>query len=211
MILAPARRGSLRGREPVQPRRPLRRQPGGAQGDVRGLRAAAALRVARPRLHLAERAQAERRLRGAGRREALQRARHPRGRPEGVPVRRGAEGRHQAVRVQGLRHAPARRSTRSGPAWSRRRAPAPPTTTTGASPGRRSSSDERRGGLRARAEGPADHRDRAREAPPVQGRDRHHGPRRRRQGDPDADRGPAGAGAGRRRARRWRRWGTPAW
>ena len=45
----PARRRSVRGREPVQPRGPLRRQPGGAQGDVRGLRAAAALRVARAR------------------------------------------------------------------------------------------------------------------------------------------------------------------
>ena len=29
---------------------------------------------------------------------------HPRGRPEGVPVRRGAQGRDQAVRVQGVRH-----------------------------------------------------------------------------------------------------------
>ena len=35
---------------------------------------------------------------------ALQRARRARGRPEGVPVRRGAEGRHQAVGVQGVRH-----------------------------------------------------------------------------------------------------------
>ena len=45
----PARRGPLRGREPVHPGRPLRGQPAGARGDVRGLRAAAALRVARAR------------------------------------------------------------------------------------------------------------------------------------------------------------------
>ena len=33
----------------------------------------------------------------------LQRSRHPRRRPEGLPVRRGPQGRHQAVGVQGLR------------------------------------------------------------------------------------------------------------
>ena len=33
----------------------------------------------------------------------LQRPRHPRRRPEGLPVRRGPQGRHQAVGVQGLR------------------------------------------------------------------------------------------------------------
>ena len=49
MILAPARRGPLRGREPVQARRPLRGQPARARGDGRGLRAAPALRVARAR------------------------------------------------------------------------------------------------------------------------------------------------------------------
>src|SRR6185437_2240965 len=38
------------------------------------------------------------------RRAALLRARGPGGGPEGVPVRRGAEGRAQAVGVQGLRH-----------------------------------------------------------------------------------------------------------
>ena len=55
---APAGRGPLRGREPVQARRPLRGQPARARGDGRGLRAAAALRVARPRLHLAQRPEA---------------------------------------------------------------------------------------------------------------------------------------------------------
>ena len=41
MILGQLARGPLRGREPVQARRPLRGQPGGARGDGRGLRAAA--------------------------------------------------------------------------------------------------------------------------------------------------------------------------
>ena len=49
MILRPAARGPLRGREPVQARRPLRGQPARARGDGRGLRAAPALRVARAR------------------------------------------------------------------------------------------------------------------------------------------------------------------
>ena len=50
-----ARRGPLRGREPVHARGALRGQPARARGDGRGVRAAAALRVARARLHLAER------------------------------------------------------------------------------------------------------------------------------------------------------------
>ena len=49
MILRQLADGPLRGREPVQARRPLRGQPARARGDGRGLRAAAALRVARPR------------------------------------------------------------------------------------------------------------------------------------------------------------------
>ena len=48
--------------------------------------------------------EAHRRLRRLRRRAALQRPRHPRRRPQGLPVRRGAQGRHQAVRVQGVRH-----------------------------------------------------------------------------------------------------------
>ena len=48
--------------------------------------------------------QAVGRLRRLRRRAAVQRARRARRRPEGVPVRRGAQGRHQAVGVQGLRH-----------------------------------------------------------------------------------------------------------
>ena len=80
-------------------------------------------------------------LRGARRGAAFRRARNSRGGPEGVSVRRGSEGRHQALRVQGLRHRRALPSTRSAPAWSRRRAPAPPITTTAGSPGRRSSSE----------------------------------------------------------------------
>ena len=50
---AAAGRGPLRGGEPVQARRALRGQPARARGDVRGVRAAPALRVARPGLHLA--------------------------------------------------------------------------------------------------------------------------------------------------------------
>ena len=49
MILRQLARGPLRGREPVQARRPLRGQPRRAEGHERGLRAAPALRVARPR------------------------------------------------------------------------------------------------------------------------------------------------------------------
>ncbi|CAA9521918.1 MAG: [NiFe] hydrogenase metallocenter assembly protein HypD, partial [uncultured Solirubrobacterales bacterium] len=101
---APARRGPPRGREPVRAGRPLRRQHARARGALRGLRAAPALRVARPRLHLPERAQVVARLRGLRCGGALRRAGSARGRPQGVPVRRGPEGRDQAVGVQGLRH-----------------------------------------------------------------------------------------------------------
>ena len=46
---APARRGPLRGGEPVHARGSLRRQPARARGDGGGVRAAPPLRVARPR------------------------------------------------------------------------------------------------------------------------------------------------------------------
>ncbi len=60
---AAARRGSLRGREPVRARRARTRATRAAlRAHGRGVRAAAALRVARPRLHLAERAAPLRRL-----------------------------------------------------------------------------------------------------------------------------------------------------
>ena len=72
---APARRRALRGREPVQARRPVRGQPARAGGDGRGVRAAPALRVARARLHLAERPEALRGLRRLRRRAALRGAR----------------------------------------------------------------------------------------------------------------------------------------
>ncbi len=49
MILRQLRRGPLRGREPVHAGRAVRGQPARARGDGRGVRAAAALRVARPR------------------------------------------------------------------------------------------------------------------------------------------------------------------
>ena len=48
-----APRGPLRDREPVRPRRAVGRQPQGAAGDRRGDGAAAALRVARARVHRA--------------------------------------------------------------------------------------------------------------------------------------------------------------
>ena len=78
-------RGPLRGREPVRPRRARRGQPAGAGGAGRGVRAAAALRVAGARLHLAERAEAAARVRRLRRRAAL-----PRARACGSPTRRRA-------------------------------------------------------------------------------------------------------------------------
>ena len=74
-----------------------------AAGHGRGLRAAPALRVARHGLHLAVGPQAEQGVRRPRRRDPLRRPRRPRRRPEGLPVRRGPQGRHQAVGVQGLR------------------------------------------------------------------------------------------------------------
>ncbi len=64
----PARRRPRRGREPVQARRPVRGQPGGARRHGRGVRAAAPLRVARAGLHLPERPEALRRVRRLRRR-----------------------------------------------------------------------------------------------------------------------------------------------
>ena len=60
----------------------------------------------------------------------------------------------------------------------------------------------RRPALRARprAARTRDHRDRPREAPPLQGLGREHVPRRRRQGNPDPDRGPLRPGVRIRRA-----------
>ena len=70
----------------------------------RGVRASATLRVARPRLHLAERSSPSGRFRAVGCRAALLSARRAGGGPEGLPVRGGAEGCDQAVGVQGVRH-----------------------------------------------------------------------------------------------------------
>ena len=55
-------------------------------------------------LHLPERAEDLRRVRGLRRRAPLRGAGRASGRPEGLPVRRGAEGRDQALGVQGVRH-----------------------------------------------------------------------------------------------------------
>ena len=81
----PDPRGPLRGREPVHPRRPRRGQPAGAAAAGRGVRAAAALRVAGPRLHLAERAEA-----AAGVRRLRRRAGATTCRASGSPIRRPA-------------------------------------------------------------------------------------------------------------------------
>ena len=69
------------------------------------------------------------------RRADLRRARRAGRRPEGVPVRRGAQGRAQAVGVQGVRHRLHARRRRSAPAWCRRRARARRTTTSAGSAG----------------------------------------------------------------------------
>ena len=81
------------------------------EGNLRALEVMAEVFELRPHfewrglgLHLAERAEALRRLRRPRRGAALQRAGRARRRPQGVPVRRGAEGRDQAVGVQGVRH-----------------------------------------------------------------------------------------------------------
>ncbi len=203
---APARRGSLRGREPVLARRAVRGQPRRAARDGRGVRAAPALRVARPRVHLAERAAALGRLPRVRCRGALRGAERARRRSQGVPVRRGAEGRDQALGVQGVRQRMHARSTRSARAWSRPRAPAPRTTPTGAS--RASARWCERGGAlgRQRARAARARRDReAARAPAEAARRAHHdGARRGRQGHADADRGRARARPSpRRRSTRW--------
>ena len=76
----------------------------GPEGHRRDDGAAALLRVARPRLHLALGAQGQTGVRGHGRGAAVPGARGAGRRPEGLPVRRGAQGRAQALGVQGVRH-----------------------------------------------------------------------------------------------------------
>src|SRR4029077_4498797 len=101
---APAVRGPGHGGEPVHPGGPLGRQPGRAAGHRPDHGAAALLRMARPGLHLALRAADAARVRPVRRRAAVQGARCAGRRPEGLPVRRGAQGRAQALGVQGVRH-----------------------------------------------------------------------------------------------------------
>src|SRR5436309_7121823 len=60
--------------------------------------------MAWPGLHLAERAEALRRVPGLRRRAALRGPWSTRGRPQGMPVRGGAEGRDQALGMQGFRY-----------------------------------------------------------------------------------------------------------
>src|SRR5205085_7375000 len=58
----------------------------------------------RPGLHLAKRAAPARRLRRVRRRTALRDAGRPGRRPQGLPVRRGAQGRPETLGMQGIRH-----------------------------------------------------------------------------------------------------------
>ena len=60
---------------------------------------------------------------------------HPRRRPEGLPVRRGAQGRDQAVGVQGVRHRVHAGAADRDVHGVAARAPAPPTTTSAGSLG----------------------------------------------------------------------------
>ncbi|CRK51217.1 hypothetical protein RHCRD62_20656 [Rhodococcus sp. RD6.2] len=94
----------VRGGEPVQPRGPGGRQRAGVASDGADLHAPPAFRVARPGVHLTERVGHPPRLRGLRRRAAFLDARPAGGRPQGLPVRRGPQGGHQAVGVQGVRH-----------------------------------------------------------------------------------------------------------
>ena len=116
-ILRQLARGRVQGREPVQARRPAGGQPARARGARRGVRAAPALRVARPRLHL-----------------AVARSPSPRPTPTSTrsaaspspacasPTRRRASAARcsRASSSRGSARCsapPARPSTRSGPAW----------------------------------------------------------------------------------------------
>ena len=132
---AAARRGPLRGREPVRPRRAVGRQPQGAAGDRRGDGAAAALRVARARLHRAV---------GAAGARARTRSSTPSGSSQcpacGSPTPRRASAarcsRACSSRGSARCSAPrARRRRRSAPAWCPPRAPARRTTTSAGSAG----------------------------------------------------------------------------
>ena len=102
---APARRRPLRGREPVQARRPR------TTATSRALEVMAEVFELRPHFEwrgLGFISQSALRLSAAyAELDAELRFSVPgraRRRPEGVPVRRGAQGRHQAVGVQGVRH-----------------------------------------------------------------------------------------------------------
>ena len=135
------------------------------------------------------------------RRAALQRPRRARRRPEGVPVRRGAQGRDQAVGVQGVRHrlhAGAADRHLHGLVRGRVRRVLQLRPLRARAGGRVMARPDAVD-LRARAEDPRDHRDGARQAREVPRRADQHGARRRRQGDPEPDRGAARAGVRLRR------------
>ena len=209
MILRQLADGALRGREPVQARRPATR------ATCARSRCMAEVFELRPHFEwrglgfISQSAPAAvRGLRGPRRRAPLRRPRRAGRRPEGVPVRRGAQGRHQALGVQGVRHrlhARARdrhlhglpggrlrrllqlRPLRAGAGGRVTRARAAPIASSGSS---------------------GSSRPRAPSAPQFKDAADHDGPRRRRQGDADADRGPVRPGL--RRASAGRAWPTPA-
>ena len=102
---APARRGPrARSRTSTRASCP-RRQRRGAARDRAGVRAARVLRVARPGFDRSLRACACASASRASTPSAGSPCRTPKiADPKSVPVRRGAEGRHQAAAVQGVRH-----------------------------------------------------------------------------------------------------------
>ena len=104
MLMRQLSEGRGRGREPVLTRGALGREPASARGNRRSDGATAAFRVAGPGLHRAVGAAASRPLCKLRLRAPLRRTRRAGGRPEGLPVRGGPQGRPEALGVQGLRH-----------------------------------------------------------------------------------------------------------
>jgi hydrogenase expression/formation protein HypD len=104
MLMLQLSQGSVDGRKPVLTRRSVGWERGRAARNRADDGTAAVLRVAWPRFHLALGTQGARRVRELRRRATLLGPRRPGRRSESLPVRRGAQGRAQAVGVQGLRH-----------------------------------------------------------------------------------------------------------
>ncbi len=99
MLLRQLKNGRSQGREPVQARCALGRQPRGASRHGRGFPVASLFRVAWPGIHLSVCPAPERQVRGMGRGAALRGPGHSRDRPQGSAMRRSAEGRAEAAPV----------------------------------------------------------------------------------------------------------------